>query len=109
MTFDALRRGGWVPETVGSVTSVTFALLRQTNSCEWLLTLMKRFLAAMFLVLFSGLMFTPILFAQQDQTETTCRLVNCVTSQYPEMARSTQCEVGSGSNACQESSKNCRK
>jgi TonB family protein len=49
---------------------------------------MKRFLEAMFLVLFSALTFTPTLFAQQDQTETTRKIVNRITPAYPEMARS---------------------
>jgi hypothetical protein len=48
---------------------------------------MKRFLAATFLVLFSALVFTPALSAQQDQTETTRKIVNRVTPRYPEMAR----------------------
>jgi TonB family protein len=51
------------------------------------MTLMKRFLAATFLVLFLALVFTPALFAQQDQTETTRKIVNRVTPQYPEIAR----------------------
>jgi TonB family protein len=49
---------------------------------------MRRFLAATFLVLFSALVFTPALFAQQDQTEATRKIVNRVTPHYPEMARS---------------------
>ena len=49
---------------------------------------MKRFLAAMALVLLSALMSTPTLFAQLDQTETTRKIVNRVTPVYPEMARS---------------------
>jgi len=35
---------------------------------------MRRFLAATFLVLFSALVFTLALFAQQDQTETTRKM-----------------------------------
>jgi TonB family protein len=49
---------------------------------------MNRFLAAAFLVLFSALVLTPALFAQQDQTETTRKIVNRVMPRYPEMARS---------------------
>ncbi len=75
-------------ETVGSVTSVIFALLEETNKLRnGYLTIMKRFLAATFLVQFSALLFTPALFAQQDQTETTRKIVNRVTPQYPAMAR----------------------
>jgi TonB family protein len=48
---------------------------------------MKRFLAATFLVLFSALVFTPALSAQQDQTESTRKILNRVTPRYPEMAR----------------------
>ena len=49
---------------------------------------MNRFLAAVFLALFSALVLTPALFAQQDQTETTRKIVNRVMPRYPEMARS---------------------
>jgi TonB family protein len=49
---------------------------------------MKRFLAATFLVLFSARVLAPALFAQQDQTETSRKIVNRVTPHYPEMARS---------------------
>ena len=49
---------------------------------------MKRFLSATFLVLFWPPVFTPALFAQQDQTETTRKIVNRVLPHYPEMAHS---------------------
>ena len=48
---------------------------------------MKSFLAATFLVLVSARVFTLDLFAQQDQTETTRKVVNRVTPQCPAMAR----------------------
>jgi TonB family protein len=48
---------------------------------------MNRFLTAVLLVLFGVLILVPVSFGQQ-QTEGTRRILNRVTPQYPEMARS---------------------
>ena len=47
---------------------------------------MNRFLTAVLLVLFGVLILVPVSFGQQ-QTEGTRRILNRVTPQYPEMAR----------------------
>jgi outer membrane biosynthesis protein TonB len=49
---------------------------------------MKRLPAATFLVLSSALAFTPALFAQRDQTDTTRKIVNHVAPLYSKMASS---------------------
>ena len=48
---------------------------------------MKRFPTATLLALFSALVFTSALFAQQDQTESSRKIVNRLMPRYPEMAR----------------------
>jgi hypothetical protein len=48
---------------------------------------MKRFPTATLLALFSALLFTSALFAQQDQTESSRKIVNRLMPRYPEMAR----------------------
>ena len=48
---------------------------------------MNRFLTAVLLVLFGVLILVPVSFGQQ-QTEGTRRILNRVTPQYPDMARS---------------------
>lgn len=50
---------------------------------------MKRVPAALFLVLVSALVVVPVpcTFGQQEQTESNRKIVNRVTPQYPEMAR----------------------
>jgi TonB family protein len=48
---------------------------------------MKRVPAALFLVLVSVLVTVPGTFAQQEPTESNRKIVNRVTPQYPEIAR----------------------
>ncbi len=50
---------------------------------------MNRHLTAAFLALFAALSFVPSI-AQEDQYEGTRKIVNRVTPQYPEVARSIQ-------------------
>ena len=49
---------------------------------------MSRCLTAFLLALFSVLIMVPSSFDQQEQTESSRRIVHRVTPQYPEMARS---------------------
>jgi TonB family protein len=48
---------------------------------------MKHAPAALFLVLLSALVLVPGAFGQQEQTESNRKILNRVTPQYPEMAR----------------------
>jgi hypothetical protein len=48
---------------------------------------MKPFPKATLLALFSALVLTSALFAQQDQTESSRKIVNRLVPRYPEMAR----------------------
>ena len=48
---------------------------------------MNRCLTAFLLVLFAVLILVPASFGQQEQTESTRRILHRVTPQYPEMAR----------------------
>jgi TonB family protein len=48
---------------------------------------MNRFLIAAFLVFFGALLLPPGLIAQQEQSESVRKIVNRVSPQYPEIAR----------------------
>ena len=48
---------------------------------------MKRVSMALFLALLSVLILAPATFAQQEQTESTRKILNRVSPQYPQMAR----------------------
>jgi TonB family protein len=48
---------------------------------------MNRFLIAAFLSLFGALLLTPGLIAQQEPSESSRKIVNRVSPQYPEIAR----------------------
>ena len=48
---------------------------------------MKRAPAALFVVLLSALVLVPATFGQQEQAESNRKILNRVTPQYPEMAR----------------------
>jgi TonB family protein len=66
-----------------SVTFVIFSLLAHTNK----LRLMKRVSAFLFLIILSPLVLGPAALGQQEQTESSRKIVNRVMPQYPEMAR----------------------
>jgi TonB family protein len=48
---------------------------------------MNRCLTTFFLVFFAGLILVPASFAQQEPSESARKILNRVTPQYPEMAR----------------------
>jgi TonB family protein len=48
---------------------------------------MKRVPVTVFLLVFSALVLVPAMFGQQEQTESNRKIVNRVSPQYPQMAR----------------------